>query len=187
MSVDYSEDSKLESAKIADTLKQLDNILANENLKQTYNVDITNLRGDVRKLLSSFNANIVSLDNIEREDVFKTNPMFATQRYQLIKFIEDAKIEFQFKIVPAVDALTRQILSQAKQNPPNFLGNSESSISGTTSTNVPLAEPSKETGKRNILDKVQEFLNQSGKLVEIASKGYLLVKGLGLLVGVQIP
>jgi hypothetical protein len=164
--------------KIFNLLKQLDSLLTNNNnLTRIYADDLNELRKNVRKLLIDFNTNIQQLKNIEQEDAFKTNPIYATQRFQIIRNIETAKVDLEFDLAPVVEKITKQLIQLAKQNPSNSLDVN--------------SLPPLETGDKWTVEKVinisEQFVDKATKAVGIVSKFYPLVKALGLIAGVSIP
>lgn len=176
MAEDYTETSRNEAERIAATLKQLDVILASDKMSALNVGDVTELRRSVRKMLIGFNTDLEGLANIERDDIFKTNPVFATQRHQLIKNIETAKIDFEFDIVPTLEKLTKQVVQHFKRNPPATVDESA----------LPPAPPGTRWTVQKVLDAAEQFVDQAIKAVGVASKAYPLVKALGLLVGIPL-
>jgi len=81
MAEEYTEAMRREAKKIATTLKQLDALLASEKLGALLAEDVTELRRNVRKMLVGVNSDREAPANIESEDIFKTNPVFATHDF----------------------------------------------------------------------------------------------------------
>lgn len=177
MPTDYKEASRKEAEQIARTLEQLDNLLDSGRLDTVYATDVSGLRAKVSELLKSFNTNLQNLAEVDRADVFKTDPTLAGRRYFLIGEIEGAKIMFDSDVLPALTRLTRRIVEQAKAAPPTELDVS--------------ALPPPSSGERwtvqRVVDAAERLMEQGTKAVEAATKGYALVKALGLLVGIPIP
>jgi hypothetical protein len=172
----YGNKAQLEAEKIADSLKQLDNLLNSENLVKIYAGDLNELRRNIRRLLISLNADLESLKSIEKDDIFRTNPIYATQRYQLIRTIETTKVDFEFDIFPTLQKLTKEALEGAKQNPSSL------DIRSLDST----ASVERWTSQK-VIETAQQFIDKAGKVVGIATRAYTLVRALGLLSGNPIP
>jgi hypothetical protein len=162
----YIEEERTGSQKIAESLKQLHNLLESEKLARIYHGDIAELRRNVRRLLIGFNADLESLKRVESDDVFKTNPIFATQRHQLIRNIEIAKVDFEFDVLPKIETLTKDALQEAKRNP--------SSLDATSLGNI------------SAIDRAERSVEMTAKIVVMATKASTLVKALELLSGIPI-
>ena len=181
MSDKYIHDSRQESKLIADTLTQLNNVLSNDKLKTVYSLDvgeIDSLKEIVAKMLNKINTDTAYLDFIKGEDVFGTDPTFAGQRHKMIASIESISTDFQFNIFPKIERITDQVLQQAKEKPDTPLD---------YTTIPPKSTTSEKTTIGKVLDKAEEIINHGKRAMEIASKAYMFVKGLGLLLGVYIP
>jgi hypothetical protein len=177
MAEEYTEVSRRNAEQIAATLKQLDMILASDKIATPPTGDITELRGRVRKLLVDINSDLEALANIDRQDVFKTNPVFATQRYQLIRNAETSKIAFEFEILPSLQTLTKRVVEEVKQKAPE-----RADVAA-----LPPHPPGEQWTVQRVVDTAQTFVTQATKAAEVAGKGYALVKALGLLSGVPVP
>jgi hypothetical protein len=177
MPTDYKEASRKEAEQIARTLKQLDTLLDSGRLDTVYATDAGDLRAKVSELLKSFKTNLQNLSEVDRADVFRTDPTLAGRRYLLIGELESAKIVFDSDVLPALTRLTSRIVEQAKAAPPAELDVS--------------ALPPPPSGERwtvqRVVDAAERLMEQGAKAVEAATKGYALVKALGLLVGIPIP
>ena len=168
----YIASSREEAEQIAETLKQLDAILAGEGAAALEAGDLSGLRRDVRKMLVGVRTDLEALAAIDREDVFKTNPVFATQRHQLIQKIESAKIDFEFDILPAITRLTEAAAAKVAGAPAGPID--------------PKKLPPPEGGPwtvEKVLKTAERFTDQAAKAVGVAAKGVKLVKALGLLTG----
>jgi len=115
---DYLETSQSDAQEISKTLQLVDTLLASEKLSQLYEGDATELRKNVRKILVNIRTDIENLGELEKSDTFKTDPTLANRRYQLMKNVETAKIDFEFDIFPALEKLTKQVVEKSQQNPP---------------------------------------------------------------------
>ena len=175
MVVELLDKGQQEAQQLSGTLKDLDRLL--EKVSASYPDDISNLRRTVKKMLVGVNTDVELLANLEKEDIFKTNPVFATQRYQVIKNMEEIQIDFEFEILPALEKITRRTVEQTKQNPPAALDEST----------LP-APPKGETWTvKKVIETAEGFLDQANKSVGVLTKAYGLVKALGLVVGIPIP
>ena len=177
MPTDYKEASRKEAEQIRKTLTQLDALLETNRLTTVYASDATELRAQVSDLLENFRTSLESLARVDREDVFGTDPTFAQQRFKLIQRLEGAKITYDSQVLPSLARLTSQIVEQAKAAPPGTLDVS--------------ALPPPASGERWTVERVvtaaERLVEQGSKAVGAATKGYALVKALGLLVGIPIP
>lgn len=174
---DYLESTAQEAQEIADTLKQLDTLLASEKLAVLSADDVNNLRRDVRKMLISMSADVESLASLERETVIKTDPSFVSLRHQLIKSVETAKVDFEFNIVPVLQKLTSQAVQQVKENPPETVDEST----------LPPPPPDEKWTVDKVIDTAEGFVDQASKATGVITKAYTLVKALGMIVGIPIP
>jgi len=122
MAEGYIESSKEKDAtQLADTLKQIDSLLQSNNIPETYQKEVLDLRKDVRKLLVDINTSLEMLSNIEKEDILKTDPTFATQKFKIIRTIEDTKVNFEFDVLPKMKKITEELIVETKENPPESL------------------------------------------------------------------
>lgn len=177
MPTDYKEASRKEAEQIAKTLKQLDTLLETDRLDTVYATDASELRAKVSELLRSFNTSLQNLAEVDRADVFKTDPTLAGRRYVLIGDLEAAKIVFDSEVLPALARLTSRIVEQAKADPPATLDVSA----------LPPAPSGERWTVQRVVDAAERLIEQGTKAVGAATKGYALVKALGLLVGIPIP
>jgi hypothetical protein len=177
MPTDYREASRKEAEQIRKTLTELDALLASDRLTTVYASDASELRAQVSDLLKEFRTNLVFLEEVDRADVFGGDPIQAQRRFTLIRNLEGAKIVYDSQVLPALARLTSQIVEQAKAAPPGTLDVS--------------ALPPPESGERWTVERVvaaaERLVEQGSKAVGAATKGYALVKALGLLVGIPIP
>lgn len=174
---EYVESSQGDAEEIAKTLQQVDTLLASEKLHQLYQGDAAELRKNVRKMLVSIRTDLEALDNLEKEDPFKTDPTLANQRYKLIKNIESAKVDFEFEIVPALEKLTRQVVETSKQNPPAQVDEQA----------LPPPPAGEKWTVQKVLDTASQFVEQAARAGAIFTKAYTLAKALGLVLGIPIP
>jgi hypothetical protein len=173
---DYLESSQNDAEEIAKTLQQVDMLLGSEKLNQLYE-GAAELRKNVRKMLVNIRTALEALGNLEKEDPFKTDPSLANQRYKLIKNIETAKIDFDFEIVPTLEKLTRQVVENSKQNPPEQVDEQT----------LPPPPPGERWTVQKVLDTASQFVEQAARAGAIFTKAYTLAKALGLVLGVPIP
>jgi hypothetical protein len=174
-------DSREESKLIADTLTQLNNVLSSEKLKTVYSLDLTEtnlLKESVTRMLNRINADTAYLDYIKGEDIFGNDPSFAGNRYKMISSIESIRTDFQFNIFPKIEQITNQVLQQAKEKPDTPLD---------YTTIPPKSNEVEKTTIGKVLDKAEQIINHGKRAMAIASKAYMFVKGLGLLLGIYIP
>jgi hypothetical protein len=159
---------------LADALTQLDEILRSHAYDDLEVADVTALRARVRRSLVSIRTDLGALAQLDADDVFKTNPVFATQKYQLITNIEQTKIDFEFEIAPALHKLACASLERARMDPTADLDtevlSARSYGDGWTVDQV--------------LDSAQKLVDTSTKAVGIISKAGALISALGLLAGV---
>ncbi len=170
MASDYLNSSQAEAKDIAKTLRQVDLLLASNKLRDVYQSDATELRRKVKTMLADINTSLNDLSDLEAKHIFKTNPVFATQRHQLIERIETAKIDFEFDIVPALESLTRQVVENSKQNPSMLVKN-----------------PNESWTAQKILDQAGQFVDQAARAGTILIKAYGLAQALGLVLGIPLP
>ena len=177
MADDYKDASRKEAEQIKKTLIQLDGLLKSDKLSTVYASDASELRERVSELLKTFRQSLENLAQVDRDDVFKTDPTLAGRRFTLIGHIESAKVEFETEVVPALAQLTDQVVEQAKASPPPKLDVS--------------ALPPPPSGEKWTVPKVvaaaEQLVEQGTKAAKVAGKAYALVKALGLLVGIPIP
>lgn len=177
MASDYLESSLHDAEEIAKTLQQVDALLGSDKLNQLYQGDAAELRKNARKMLVNIRTDLETLDNLEKADPFKTDPSLANQRYKLIEKIETTKIDFEFEIVPALEKLTRQVVENSKQNPPEQV-NEET---------LPPPPPGEKWTVQKVLDTASQFVEQAARAGAIFTKAYTLAKALGLVLGIPIP
>jgi len=171
------ESSQDEAREIAKTLQQIDLLLASNKLGEVHPSDVSKLRGSVKKLYVSISTDLKTLSSLEEDVLFKTDPSFATQRHQLIKSIETAKIDFEFDIVPALEKLTKQVIEESKQNPPTQVDEKE----------LPPSPHGERWTVQKVLDTASQFVEQAARTGTIITKAYTLAKALGLVLGIPIP
>ncbi|MDR7521521.1 MAG: hypothetical protein QN168_03555 [Armatimonadota bacterium] len=177
MPQDYQQASRKEADQILKTLVQLDTLLASDRLNRVYASDVSDLRARVADVLERFRTNLENLAEVDRADVFKTDPTLATRRYVLIGNIEASKVVFETEIVPALDRLTSQVVEQARTHPPATLD---------TSALPPPPSGDRWTVQR-VVETAEHLVEQGAKAVQVATRAYALVKALGLLIGIPVP
>lgn len=177
MPEDYKEASRKEAEQIAKTLTQLGKLLESDRLITVYASDASELRAKVSDLLARFRTNLEYLAEVDRADIFKTDPALAPRRYVLIGNIEAAKIAFESEVVPALDRLTSQVVEQARAHPPASLDVSA----------LPPAPSGERWTVQRVVEAAEHLVEQGTKAVQVATKAYVLVKALGLLVGIPVP
>jgi hypothetical protein len=111
--VDYAAETRQEAQQMAQALAELDALLANPDHTGLAPEAIQDLRLRVRQALGRMRTDLAALDRVDQDDPFKTNPVFATQRYQLMERLEDTRITFEFDLLPGLRELTRQTIGQA--------------------------------------------------------------------------
>ena len=177
MSEGFTESSRKEAEQIMATLIQLDKLLASNRLSTVYASEATDLRATVSDLLVRFRTNLENLAEVDRADVFKTDPTLANRRFVLIGNIEAAKTVYETQVLPDLDRMTARVIEQAKAGAPASLD-----VSG-----LPPAPSGERWTVQKVVDTAERLLNQGTKAVQVAAKGYAMVKALGLLVGIAIP
>jgi hypothetical protein len=177
MAEDFKATSRREAEQIATTLTQLDMLLASEKLTDLYASDAGELRTRVSDLLAKFRTNLENLAEVDRADVFQTDPTLANRRFVLIGNIEAAKISFETEAVPALDRLLSRAIEHAKASPPVTLDVSA----------LPQTQPEERWTVEKVVDAAERLVDQGTKAAGVATKGYALVKALGLLVGIPVP
>jgi hypothetical protein len=177
MSNNYLETSQRDAEEMSKTLQHVDNLLASDKLDQLYEGDAAELRRKVKTMLMSVNTRLHELSDLEEKDVFKTNPVFATQRHQLIEGIESAKIDFEFDIVPALEKLTKKVVQNSKENPPEQVDEKA----------LPPPPPGERWTVQKVLDTAAQFVEQAARAGTIVTKAYTLAKALGLVLGIPVP
>jgi hypothetical protein len=159
---------------LADALSQVDEILRSHAYDDLEAADVTALRARVRRSLVSIRTDVEALSRLDADDVFRTNPVYATQRYQLITNIEQTKLDFEFDIAPALHKLACAGLERARLDPAADLDSevlsARSSADGWTLDQV--------------LDSAEKFVDSSTKAVGVISKASALISALGLLAAV---
>ena len=163
MAVEYSGASREAAQEIADALTRLDDVLAAGTFDATAADDLAALRARVRRELVSVRTDLQALGQIDADDVFKTNPVFATQRYQIITSIEQTRIDFEFEVVPALQKFARQNVDRAKQH------SSSERADGWT--------------PRAVLESAERLVDDSTRAVSVVSKATALIRAFMLLAG----
>ncbi|MDR7484382.1 MAG: hypothetical protein QN187_03550 [Armatimonadota bacterium] len=174
---DYQEASRKEAEQIRRTLAQLDKLLESDTLHTVYATDASDLRTRVVDVLKRFQTNLTHLGEVDRADIFKTNPIHAETRYRLIENIVAAQIEFETEVVPALNRLTSQVVAHARAHPP-------ASLDVSRLPPPPSGEP---WTVQRVVDAAERLVEQGTKAVQVATKAYALVKALGLLIGIPVP
>jgi hypothetical protein len=177
MADDYKDASRKEAEQIKKTLIQLDALLKSDKLATMYASDASDLRAKVADLLEKFRTSLENLAQVDRDDVFKTDPTLAQRRFILIRNIESAKVEFETEAVPALAQLTDQVVEQAKVSPP-----AELDVSA-----LPTPPSGEQWTVPRVVAAAERLVEQGTKAAKVAGKAYALVKALGLLVGIPIP
>lgn len=177
MAAQYTNDSQKEAEEIARALKQLDVILANDELKIIYAGDPAQLRKRIKDLLVDIDTNISLLQNVERQDFYGTDPTLARQRVIHTRKIEEDKITFEYEIMPEVEKLTVQTVEYVKQNPPASVDESK----------LPPALSGEKWTVKKVIETADKFMDQALKAAQVVTKAYAFVKVLGILTGIPIP
>jgi hypothetical protein len=164
MAVEHSGASGSTAQDLADALAQLDELLASQAYDDVQAADVAALRARVRRGLVSMRTDLEALSRLDADDVFRTNPVFATQRYQLITSLEQTKLDFEFDLAPALEKLASASIEQARRRPPVY----------TDGTGLNLEQ---------ILDSAERFVDASTRAVGVVSKAGALISALSLLAG----
>ena len=173
MAVEYSSASREDAQQIADALTQLDALLARVGTDGPVAVDVAALRARVRQALVAIRTGIETLARIDADDVFKTNPVFATQRYQLITSIEQTKLDFEFEVVPQLQQLAHQRVAGARLHPPVTL----------SAEALPPATTDGGWTPDRLLSSAEHCVDQSMRALDLVSKTAGLIRAFVLLAG----
>ena len=118
--MEYTAASREEADQLVRALAQIDELLdpAATSAAQTAPQALVDVRLKVRQALVRLRTDVAALEEVEKADVFGTNPVFATQRYQLIARIEETKVSFEFDLLAALRRATQNALAAAKEQKP---------------------------------------------------------------------
>jgi hypothetical protein len=173
MAVEYSAASREEAQQIADALTQLDATLASGADDRPAATEVATLRAGVRGALVTIRSSIEALARIDADDIFKTNPVFATQRYQLITSIEQTKIDFEFEVLPQLQQLAHRRVAEARLHP---------SVTLNTEALPPAGLGGGWTPDR-LLSSAEHCIDQSTRALDLVSKTAGLIRAFVLLAG----
>jgi hypothetical protein len=118
--MEYTAGSRQEADQLVVALAQIDELLdpAATRAAQSAPQALVDMRLKVRQALVKLRTDVAALEEVEKADVFGTNPVFATQRYQLMSRIEETKVSFEFELVPALRRATQDALAAAREQKP---------------------------------------------------------------------
>ena len=177
MSERYIEDARQEATELAAALTELDNLLSNEKVAADVPADVTPLRKNIKKMLVDLKTSIEAMSGVETADYFGTDPTFAQQRIQLMNRIEQAKIDFEFDILPVLKKTITVMAAKAKaaENPQ------------VNAQALPEPDAGSKWTVSGVIEKAESFIANAEKSVGIATKAYAMVKALGMLAGIALP
>jgi F0F1-type ATP synthase membrane subunit b/b' len=178
MTTEYSRALVREAKEIAGTLEQLQALLEESvKLNNNYKVNLQDLLDKGEEVLENINSARESLASLEEDNVIKSDPSFVNLRHQFTRRIEKAKREFERDIVRPLENLTRQVVENSKQNPPEKVDE-----------NNLMPHPSGERWTvQKMLDMASQFVDQAAKAGAIATKAFALARALGLVFGIPFP
>ena len=177
MGEDYTIAAEKGAEKYREALNSLDLVLSSDLLPEAETVSVSELRLKVRNALVDLNTDVQSLRDIKKKNFYGTDPSFALQERQLIRSIEDAKVRFEFEILPAFRKLARETVEKAKENPPALPDQSR----------LPAPPQGEGWTAEKLVDASEKFINQAEKASGILAKAYAFAKAVSLLVGVPLP